>query len=100
MTRSTTSPKWKSNLYKALAVLFWLGVWQLLSSLIGQEILIVSPVRAVQTLLLFLTRWSFYQAVLFSFGRILGGFALGLLLIVVNAIRKLAAKKSVRKEAA
>jgi len=79
MTRSTTSPKWKSNLYKTLAVVFWLGVWQLLSSLIGQEILIVSPVRAVQTLLSFLTQWDFYRAVLFSFGRILSGFAMGLL---------------------
>ena len=77
MTRSTTSPRWRTKLYKALAVAFWLGVWQLLSSLIGQEILIVSPVRAVRTLLSFLGKGSFYRAVGFTLTRILAGFLLG-----------------------
>ena len=77
MTRSTTSPRWRTKLYKALAVVFWLGVWQLLSSLIGQEILIVSPVRAVRTLLSFLGKGSFYRAVGFTLTRILAGFLLG-----------------------
>ena len=77
MTRSTTSPRWVNKLYKALAVAFWLGVWQLLSSLIGQEILIVSPVRAVRTLLSFLGKGSFYRAVGFTLTRILAGFLLG-----------------------
>lgn len=83
MTRSTTSPRWKNKLkntlVKVLAVAFWLGVWQLLSSLIGQEILIVSPVRAVRTLLFFLRRASFYRAVAFTLGHILLGFLLGFL---------------------
>lgn len=77
MTRSTTSPRWRTKLYKALAVVFWLGVWQLLSSLIGQEILIVSPVQAVRTLLSFLGKGSFYRAVGFTLTRILAGFLLG-----------------------
>lgn len=81
MTRSTTSPRQRNNLksalMKALAVAFWLGVWQLLSSLIGQEILIVSPVRAVRTLLSFLGDSSFYRAVAFTLSHILLGFLLG-----------------------
>ena len=86
MTRSTTSPRWVNKLYKALAVAFWLGVWQLLSSLIGQEILIVSPVRAVRTLLSFLGKGSFYRAVGFTLTRILAGFLLGFALGIPMAL--------------
>ncbi len=82
MKPSTTSPRRRNNekLYKALAVLFWLGVWQLLSSLIGQEILLVSPVRAARTLLDFFGRASFWRAVGSTFSRILMGFSLAMLL--------------------
>ena len=86
MTRSTTSPRWVNKLYKALAVAFWLGVWQLLSSLIEQEILIVSPVRAVRTLLSFLGKGSFYRAVGFTLTRILAGFLLGFALGIPMAL--------------
>ena len=86
MTRSTTSPRWVNKLYKALAVAFWLGVWQLLSSLIGQEILIVSPVRAVRTLFSFLGKGSFYRAVGFTLTRILAGFLLGFALGIPMAL--------------
>lgn len=86
MTRSTTSPRWRTKLYKALAVVFWLGIWQLLSSLIGQEILIVSPVRAVRTLLSFLGKGSFYRAVGFTLTRILAGFLLGFALGIPMAL--------------
>ena len=86
MTRSTTSPRWVNKLYKALAVAFWLGVWQLLSSLIGQEILIVSPVRAVRTLLSVLGKGSLYRAVGFTLTRILAGFLLGFALGIPMAL--------------
>ena len=86
MTRSTTSPRWVNKLYKALAVAFWLGVWQLLSSLIEQEILIVSPVRAVRTLFSFLGKGSFYRALGFTLTRILAGFLLGFALGIPMAL--------------
>ena len=69
MKPSTTSRK--KYLIRALAVLFWLGVWQIASMLIGQEILLVSPVVAVRTLWAMLGEAAFYRRVLSSFGRIL-----------------------------
>ncbi len=83
MKPSTTSPRRRSDItwvYHALAIAFWLGVWQLLSSLIGQEILIVSPVRAARTLLNFLGKASFWRAVGSTFSRILAGFVLAMAL--------------------
>ena len=82
MKPSTTSRK---ILIRTLAVLFWLGVWQIASMMIGQEILLVSPVSTCKTLLRLLGTGKFYQAVLGSFGRILLGFVLGTLLGVFLA---------------
>ena len=74
---------------RAAAALFWLAVWQGLSWLIGQEILLVSPVIAVRTLWRMALTPAFYSAVLSSFGRILMGFtaatALGVLLACAAA---------------
>ena len=86
--RSTTSsrkPAGKVNIaLRLLAALFWLGVWQVLSMLIGQEILLVSPVVAVRTLLSMLREAAFWRRVLSSFGRILLGFFLAVILGVTS----------------
>lgn len=66
----------KKILFRALAVLFWLGVWQIASMLIGQELLLVSPVRAASTLIGLMATRAFWQSVFSSFGHILEGFAL------------------------
>ena len=73
MKPSTTFRKY---LIRALAILFWLGVWQIASMVIGQEILLVSPVRAAKTLIEMAATAAFWQSVFSSFGRILLGFAL------------------------
>lgn len=86
MTRSITSHKTKNILTRALAVLFWLGVWQALSMIVGQEILLVSPVSAVYTLFQLMGTSEFYMAVCNSFGRILLGFVLALFLGIVLAV--------------
>ena len=67
MKPSTTSRK---ILIRTLAVLFWLGVWQIASMMIGQEILLVSPVRAAKTLIELAATAAFWQSVFSSFGRI------------------------------
>ena len=41
----------KISKYNILAIFFWLGLWQLLSMKLGQEILLVSPVSAIKRLL-------------------------------------------------
>ena len=90
MKPSTTSRK---ILIRALAVLFWLGVWQIASMMIGQEILLVSPVRAAKTLIELAATAAFWQSVFSSFGRILLGFllatALGLALAVLAGVSRL-----------
>ncbi|MGI6173261.1 MAG: ABC transporter permease [Christensenellales bacterium] len=75
--RSIISDKAKSIATRTAAILFWLCAWELLSRAVAQELLLVSPVKAVKTLWRMMGTGDFYRAVLFSFGKILTGFALG-----------------------
>lgn len=79
MTHSTMEwkNKIKSMLPRALAILFWLGAWQLASMRLGKEILLVSPIRTAATLVRLIGQRAFYEAVFLSFARISGGFLLG-----------------------
>ena len=65
MRPSTTSLK--KNLTRALAVIFWLGVWQAASMMIGQEILLVSPVRAAMTLFKLMRTGAFWREENFAY---------------------------------
>ena len=83
MKISTTQAKKRPLWLRALAIVFWLCAWQLLSAVIGQEILLVSPITALTTLFSLMGTTAFYQSVAMSFGRILLGFVLALVLGVV-----------------
>ena len=85
MKRTSTRPTRRDKQLRAGAVAFWLLIWQLGSMVVDQEILLVSPVSACVTLLRMMGEASFYQAVLGSFGRILAGFVLSMLLAVLLA---------------
>lgn len=63
-----------------LVAAFWLAAWQLLSMAVGQEILMVSPVSTLLTLLRLMRTPGFYLSVGNTFGRILLGFLLALIL--------------------
>lgn len=71
------------------AVVFWLIVWQAASVIVDQEILLVSPWRAVKTLFMLLGEASFHKSVLGSLLRIMSGFAMGL---IAGALLALAAR--------
>lgn len=58
------------------AILFWLIVWEIISRLIGQEILLVSPVSVVLRLFQLITAADTMISILFSFSRIIFGFLL------------------------
>lgn len=62
----------------ALAVCFWLLLWQAASAAIGQELFLVSPVKVLATLAGLALQGEFWLTVLFSAGRIIGGFLLAL----------------------
>lgn len=68
----------KKKLITAGCVLFWLILWQVGAMLLDQQILLVSPVQAAVRLFELLPTDDFRRSVLFSSGRILSGFAIGL----------------------
>ena len=71
------------------AVLLWLLVWQAASMALDSDILLVSPLRVIATLLALLPTARFWASLLGSMARILGGFflaaALGTLLAALAA---------------
>lgn len=79
MTTSTTSRNSKRKI-RLWAVLAWLLIWQLASMWIGQEILLVSPVTVVITLIRLAGGAQFWLSVSSSMLRIIGGFLLAVVL--------------------
>lgn len=73
---SITAGKTKIRLW---AVVFWLAVWEIAARMIGQEILLVSPVSVVCRLFALMTTAGFWRSLGFSFLHIVGGFFLALL---------------------
>lgn len=86
MPNSTTSSKKNRIWLNLLAAAFWVGVWQLASVLIGQEILLASPVVVVKTLFSLVQETAFWHTVFFSLSRIVSGFLLAIALGVVLAV--------------
>ena len=91
MMRSITSDKRKDSWIKkygiqVLAAAFWIAVWHLASMWLGQEILLASPVSVIKKLGELLVTVSFWQAIGFSFVRIVLGFLMALVLGTVLAI--------------
>lgn len=68
----------KKILFAAAAVLFWLVIWELAALKLNSDIILVSPIDAVRRLFLLGGSGGFWKSVLFSAGRVLLGFALGL----------------------
>ena len=63
-----------------LPVLFWLGVWQLAASAVGQELLLPGPAAVGRRLLELAAGAVFWQTALASLLRIFGGLLLGVAL--------------------
>ena len=86
---TSTTPESKEGKRKGKirlwAVLVWLAVWQLVSMWIGQEILLVSPVTVVCTVVKLAATAEFWLSIASSMIRIVGGFLLGVILGVVLA---------------
>ena len=78
--------KKRSWLVRLAAVAFWLALWQWAAAAVGQEVFLVSPVRALSTLVGLLPTGAFWGRVAFSSGRILLGFGLGCLCSAALAV--------------
>ncbi len=68
----------KKRVISLLCVFFWLVVWQAGAMALNQRILLVTPVDAAVKLIELIPSADFWKSVMFSAGRILSGFALGL----------------------
>lgn len=68
-----------------LPLAFWLGVWQLLSMKVGQELLLPSPASAAATLWDLLFQRDFWLTTLWTLARIFGGMAAGVALGIALA---------------
>lgn len=79
---SITAGKTKVKIW---AVVFWLILWEITARYIGQEILLVSPVTVLYKLIQLIITAEFWKSILFSFSRIILGFALALILGVFLA---------------
>ena len=64
---------------RAFALLFWLAVWQISALVIGQKILLVTPLEALRCFLAMLPQPGFWARGIFSALRILAGFGLAVL---------------------
>lgn len=60
-----------------LIILFWIGIWQLISMFIKEEILFVSPLKVFNTLWIEIRTLEFWLSIRNTTVRIFGGFLLG-----------------------
>lgn len=74
------TPQKSGRLAGALAVLFWLAVWQLASVAVGQKLLLASPLDVLAALAQLLPTAAFWQRIAFSAAHILCGLLLALAL--------------------
>ena len=75
--------KKQESIATVCAVAFWLLVWHFVSVAVGSDIILVSPLRVVETLLSVLRDHDFLSTVSYSFIRIIGGFFAAMLLGVL-----------------
>ena len=80
------NPSTKKALARLGAGLFWLFLWALLASLVGQELLLPSPLLVLQTLMHLASGADFWLTLLNSLARILSGMLAGTLLGVLLAV--------------
>lgn len=71
--------KLSPGLRPVLAAAFWLAVWQLLATAVGQPILLASPAATLARLWALVQTADFWRSLLFTLGHILSGFALAAL---------------------
>lgn len=70
---------------KIIIGLIWLGIWQIMASLIGEEILLPSPFLVLQRFFELVVTKEFYITLFSSFGKIFIGFVLSIVFGLILA---------------
>ena len=76
----------KKKLITAAGVAFWLIVWEIAALCVGKEVLLASPISVAVRLFELVPSASFWGSVLFTAGRVLLGFFLGMTVGVILAV--------------
>lgn len=76
----------KKNLKGLGVLLFWIALWYVVALVTGQELLVPTPLKTITVLCSFLSKGSFWIAVLQSTLRIISGFLLGVLMGVLGGV--------------
>ncbi len=76
----------QNKLYLLLSVFFSLLIWHILSYLIGSEIILPSPIRTVEELVIICRSKDFFVVMYYSIFRIIVGFFVSFLLACVFAL--------------
>lgn len=79
MKTSTICHKHLSQLKKPAIILVWLFLWQLASDWLGHELLLVSPVRTLETLLQLIQQPEYWHSIWQSLSHFMTAFLLALL---------------------
>lgn len=79
----TISTIFRKTLKAILILAFWVGVWQILAGLVDLELLLPSPLAVLGVLGERITTLIFWESVLFSILRILGGFLCSVIMGVI-----------------
>lgn len=64
---------------KSFSIFLWIILWQIISSIIGKELLIASPAAVVKSLIAMIAEGSFWASLWFTFIRITLGFFIGMI---------------------
>lgn len=76
----------QTKVQKALAILLWIGVWQVLAMAIGEKIIIVSPIEVLKEIFRSLGDKVFWINIGYSTSKVIGGFISGTIIGVLFAI--------------
>lgn len=71
---------------RSFAILFWVMLWQIVSNVVGKELLIASPYSVVKSIIKLCGEGSFWNSLWFTFIRISFGFILAMILGVFMAV--------------
>lgn len=85
MGETEPTTKTRRRLTGALAVLFWIGVWQVASMAIASEFILAGPIDAARALMRLIPSPAFWEHVGFSTLRIVGGTAASYALAIALA---------------
>lgn len=72
--------------YKVFSLCFWLIIWEVIARIVDNDIIMVSPVSVLLTLLRLIGTYEFWKTIIFSAAKIISGFLLALFLGILLAV--------------